>query len=230
MLSFNKINHLAMIMDGNKRWANINRVSLKVGYEKGLNKLKEVTSICLEQKIKNLTVYALSTENIQRTSVSTIFNIIKYSNNKIFKEISFQNEIRIKIIGEKKNIPATIQKEFLNIEKKTKNNKKLNLNIAFNYGTNKEFLTVVKKIVSLYGHQEKKITDTFIKKHMYLHDVPDPDILIRTGGFQRLSNFILLNLGYTEIFFTKTLWPDLNKKELLNIFNKYYKVERKYGL
>jgi|MDTC01.2.fsa_nt_gb undecaprenyl diphosphate synthase len=219
-----------MIMDGNKRWANTNGVSLKIGYQKGLDKLKEIVTICLEQKIKHLTVYALSTENIRRTSVSIIFNIIKYANNKIIEEFSFQKEIRIKIIGEKKNLPPTIQKEFLDIEKITKNNKKLNLNIAFNYGTNIEFLEIVKKIVSLYGNKEKKITDTILKKHMYLQNVPDPDLLIRTGGFQRLSNFILLNLGYTEIFFTKTLWPDLSKKEILKIFDNYYKIERKYGL
>tara|TARA_B100001964_G_scaffold219487_1_gene261611 strand:+ start:929 stop:1582 length:654 start_codon:yes stop_codon:yes gene_type:complete len=217
-------------MDGNKRWANTNGVSLKIGYQKGLDKLKEIVTICLEQKIKHLTVYALSTENIRRTSVSIIFNIIKYANNKIIEEFSFQKEIRIKIIGEKKNLPPTIQKEFLDIEKITKNNKKLNLNIAFNYGTNIEFLEIVKKIVSLYGNKEKKITDTILKKHMYLQNVPDPDLLIRTGGFQRLSNFILLNLGYTEIFFTKTLWPDLSKKEILKIFDNYYKIERKYGL
>ena len=219
-----------MIMDGNKRWAKKNEISLKEGYQKGLDKLREIIFICLDQEIKHLTVYALSTDNMKRVSVSTIFNIVLSQSKKIIKEFSLDNKIRVKIVGERQKIPPIIKREFLNIEKITKNNTKLKLNIAFNYGTDIEFLSIVKKIVSLYGNKEKKITRTLLKKHMYLYATPDPDILIRTGGFQRLSNFILLNISYTEIFFTKTLWPDLSKIELLKIFDKFHKVERKYGL
>jgi len=219
-----------MIMDGNKRWADLNGVSAKEGYQKGLNKLKEIISVCLEQEIKYLTVYALSTENMKRVSVSTIFDIIIKQSKKIIEEFSFDNNVRVVIIGERKKIPPIITKEFLKIEKLTQNNKKLKLNIAFNYGTDVEFLKIVKHVVSSYRNKEKKITHALLKKHMYLYGSPDPDLLIRTGGFQRLSNFILLNIGYTEIFFTKTLWPDLSQTELLKIFNKFYKIERKYGL
>ena len=219
-----------MIMDGNKRWADLHGASLKEGYQKGLNKLKDIISVCLEQEIKYLTVYALSTENMKRVSVSTIFDIIMKQSKKIFKEFNFDNSVRIAIIGDREKIPQIIKKEFLKIEKITQNNKKLKLNIAFNYGTDVEFLRIVKQIVSLYGNKEKKITHALLKKHMYLYSSPDPDLLIRTGGFQRLSNFILLNISYTEIFFTKTLWPDLSKIELLKIFNNFYKIERKYGL
>ena len=219
-----------MIMDGNKRWADLHGASLKEGYRKGLNKLREIISVCLEQEIKYLTVYALSTENMKRVSVSTIFDIIMKQSKKIFKEFNFNNNVRITIIGDREKIPQIIKKEFLKIEKITQNNKKLKLNIAFNYGTDVEFLRIVKQIVSSYGNKEKKITHALLKKHMYLYGSPDPDLLIRTGGFQRLSNFILLNISYTEIFFTKTLWPDLSKIELLKIFNKFYKIERKYGL
>ena len=219
-----------MIMDGNKRWADLHGASLKEGYQKGLNKLREIISVCLEQEIKYLTVYALSTENMKRVSVSTIFDIIKKQSNKIVEEFISDNNVRVAIIGEKKKIPQIIKKEFMKIEEITQNNKKLKLNIAFNYGTDAEFLRIVKQIVSSYGNREKKITHTLLKKHMYLYGNPDPDLLIRTGGFQRLSNFILLNLSYTEIFFTKTLWPDLSKIELLKIFNKFNKIERKYGL
>ena len=217
-------------MDGNKRWSEINGVSLKEGYQKGLNKLREIVSICLEEQIKHLTVYALSTENMKRISISKIFDLIINQSKKIIEEFNFDNNVRVNIIGEKKNIPPIIKKEFLKIEKITQKNTKLKLNRAFNYGTDIEFLKIVKKIVCLYGNKEKKVTRTLIKKHMYLYDSPDPDLLIRTGGFQRLSNFILLNISYTEIFFTKTLWPDLSKKELLKIFDKFYRVERKYGL
>ena len=219
-----------MIMDGNKRWAGLHGASLREGYQKGLNKLREIISVCLEQEIKYLTVYALSTENMKRVSVSTIFDIIIKQSKKIFKEFKFNNNVRITIIGDREKIPQIIKKEFLKIEKITQNNKKLKLNIAFNYGTDAEFLRIVKQIISSYGNRKKKITYALLKKHMYLYGNPDPDLLIRTGGFQRLSNFILLNLSYTEIFFTKTLWPDLSKIELLKIFNKFHKIERKYGL
>jgi len=219
-----------MIMDGNKRWADSHGASLKEGYQKGLNKLREIISVCLEQEIKHLTVYALSVENMKRVSVSTIFEIIIKQSKKIIEELSYDNNVRVTIIGERERIPQIINKEFLKIEKLTQNNKKLKLNIAFNYGTDVEFLKIVKQIVSLYRNKEKKITHTLLKKHMYLYGNPDPDLLIRTGGFQRLSNFLLLNISYTEIFFTKTLWPDLSKIELLKIFDKFYKIERKYGL
>ena len=217
-------------MDGNKRWADLHRASLKEGYLKGLNKLSEIVSFCLEQDIKYLTVYALSVENMKRVSVSIIFDIIKKHKNKIFEEFNHNNNVRINIIGEREKIPLNIKKEFLKIEKKTQNNKKLKLNIAFNYGTDVEILEIVKQIASSYGNRKKEITQALLKKHMYLYGSPDPDLLIRTGGFQRLSNFILLNISYTEIFFTKTLWPDLSKIELLKIFDKFYKIERKYGL
>ena len=219
-----------MIMDGNKRWADLHGASLEEGYQKGLKKLREIISICLEQEIKFLTVYALSSENMRRVSVSTIFDIIIKQSKKIVEEFSFDNNVRVAIIGEREKIPQIIKKEFLKIEKITQNNKKLKLNIAFNYGTDVEFLRIVKQIVSSYGNKEKKITYALLKKHMYLYGSPDPDLLIRTGGFQRLSNFILLNIGYTEFFFTKTLWPDLSKIELLKIFDIFYKTERKHGL
>ena len=219
-----------MIMDGNKRWADLHGVNLNEGYQKGLNKLREIISVCLEKEIKYLTVYALSVENMKRVSVSTIFDIITRQSKEIVEKFSFDNNVRVKIIGEREKVPQIVRKEFLKIEKLTQNNKKLQLNVAFNYGTDVEFLRIVKQIISSYGNKEKKITHNLLKKHMYLYDCPDPDLLIRTGGFQRLSNFILLNIGYTEIFFTKTLWPNLSKIELLKIFDKFYKTKRNYGL
>jgi len=219
-----------MIMDGNKRWANINKVSLKKGYQQGLNKLREIVLVCLEQEIKHLTVYALSNQNIKRVSVSKIFDIIINQSREIIEEFGLNNDVKVKIIGEIEELPSSIKNKLLKFEKITQNNSKLNLNIAFNYGTDMEILRVIKKIINLYGDDERKITKTLLKKHMYLSNFTDPDLLIRTGGFQRLSNFILLNISYTEIYFTKTLWPDLSKAELLKIFNKFYKVERKYGL
>ena len=219
-----------MIMDGNKRWSDINKVTLKKGYQKGLDKIKEIISICLEKEIEYLTIYALSSENIKRSSVSTIFDIMISQKNKIIKEFSSNNYVRIKIIGEKNNLPIAIKRSLKNIEKITKKNSKLKLNIAFNYGTDKELLSIIKKIIDIERIKEMNIHYDLFKKYMYLGKTPDPDLLIRTGGFQRLSNFMLLNISYTELYFTKTLWPDLSKEELLTIFNKYLKTERKYGL
>ena len=146
-----------MIMDGNKRWADLHGVSLKEGYQKGLNKLREIISVCLEQEIEYLTVYALSAENMKRVSVSTIFDIILKQSKKIIEEFNFDHNVRVTIIGEREKIPKIINKEFMKIEKLTQNNKKLKLNVAFNYGTNVEFLRIVKQIVRSYRNEEKKI-------------------------------------------------------------------------
>ena len=219
-----------MIMDGNKRWSMLNNVSLKEGYVRGLYKIKEIVKICIDEKIKYLTLFALSSENIKRPSVSIIFDILYNEYNNLLEEFEFKNNVKIKIIGEKKGISSRIYKILNNIENKTKENKKLNLNIAFNYGTNKELLSIIKNIIDIYKNKKIIIDDALLQEHMYLSNIPDPDLLIRTGGFQRLSNFLLLKLSYTELFFTKTLWPDFNKKELLEIFESYKNIERNYGL
>ena len=138
--------------------------------------------------------------------------------------------MKIKIIGEKNGLPNNILKILSVIEKQTKENKKLNLNIAFNYGTNKELLSIINNIINIHKNKKIIIDDALLQEHMYLSNVPDPDLLIRTGGFQRLSNFLLLKLSYTELIFTKTLWPDLNEIELLKIFENYKNIERNYGL
>ena len=140
-----------------------------------------------------------------------------------------EKKVRIKIIGEKNNIPSDILKIFEDAEKVPVKDISLNLNIAFNYGVDGEIVNIVKQSL-LHGYKAEEINAKAIRSFMSLKDSPDPDILVRTGGFQRLSNFLLLNLKYTELFFTKTLWPDLNINELEDIMNKYLNIERKYGL
>ena len=219
-----------MIMDGNKRWSKFNNVSLKEGYLKGLYNIKNIIKVCIEKNIKHLTLYALSSENTKRPSVSLIFDILADEYSNFFEDFKFKNDVKIKIIGEKKGLPNNILKILSVIEKQTKENKKLNLNIAFNYGTNKELLSIINNIINIHKNKKIIIDDALLQKHMYLSNVPDPDLLIRTGGFQRLSNFLLLKLSYTELIFTKTLWPDLNEIELLKIFENYKNIERNYGL
>ena len=212
-------------MDGNQRWALINKKNKLEGYLAGLNNLKFIIDKCIEKKIKNLTVYALSSENIKRASSKIIFNLIIDKHKEFLKELLKNNIININIIGEKTNIP----KDMLNIFKSLikKKNPTINLNIVFNYGSLDEIIYIVNNFII---NKNKKINKNSVRSSMYLGNIPDPDILIRTGGYQRLSNFILLNLSYTELFFTNTLWPDFSHNELESILLKFSKVNRNYGL
>ena len=212
-------------MDGNQRWALINNKNKLEGYLAGLNNLKLIINQCIERKIKYLTVYALSTENIKRTSSKIIFDLIRKKHKDFLNELLKDNIVNINIIGEEKNIP----KDILDIFKlpNKKRNPAINLNIVFNYGTQDEIIYIVKNILN---HTDKKINKNTIRSNMYLGNIPDPDLLIRTGGYQRLSNFILLNLSYTELYFTNTLWPDFNQKNLDDILVKFSELNRNYGL
>ena len=172
----------------------------------------------------------MSSENTKRPSVSVIFEILTDEYKNFFEDFDVKNDVKIKIIGEKKGLPHNVRNILSNIENQTKENNKLNLNIAFNYGTNKELLSMINNIVDLHKNKKVIINENLLQEQMYLPNVPDPDLLIRTGGFQRLSNFLLLKLSYTELFFTQTLWPNLTKKEILKIIESFYSIERKYGL
>ena len=212
-------------MDGNQRWASINKKNKLEGYLAGLNNLKFIIDKCIEKKIKNLTVYALSSENIKRASSRIIFNLIRDKHKEFLKELLKNNIININIIGEKTNISKDILNIFKSLIKKK--NPTINLNIVFNYGSLDEIVYIVNNFIK---NKNKKINKNSVRSSMYLGNIPDPDILIRTGGYQRLSNFILLNLSYTELFFTNTLWPDFSHNELESILLKFSKVNRNYGL
>ena len=212
-------------MDGNQRWALINKKNKLEGYLAGLNNLKFIIDKCIEKKIKNLTVYALSSENIKRASSRIIFNLIRDKHKEFLKELLKNNIININIIGEKTNISKDILNIFKSLIKKK--NPTINLNIVFNYGSLDEMVYIVNNFIK---NKNKKINKNSVRSSMYLGNIPDPDILIRTGGYQRLSNFILLNLSYTELFFTNTLWPDFSHNELESILLKFSKVNRNYGL
>jgi len=212
-------------MDGNQRWAVLNKKNRLEGYLAGLNNLKIIINKCIEKKIKNLTVYALSAENINRASSKIIFNLIRDKHKDFLNELLINNIININVIGEEKKIPKDILDIFkLSVKKKNPN---INLNIVFNYGTQDEIVSIVKNILK---KKYKTINKNTIRSSMYLGAIPDPDILIRTGGYKRLSNFILLNLSYTELFFTNTLWPDFSQSDLDDILLKFSKVNRNYGL
>ena len=221
--------HIAIILDGNKRWASKNNLSVLEGYQRGLDNIKIITQSNLEKKIPYLTLFVLSSENLHRTSINYIFKIILDNFEKFLLEIIDENKIKIKIIGRRNNLPEKIIKIINRCENLTSNNKELTLNLAFNYGFKNEISDVIEKTI-----KSKKLINpqnlSEINNLFYLGDIPDPDILIRTGGRKRLSNFILYNLSYTEIFFIDTLWPDFNILEYNQIISEYYKIERNYGL
>ena len=225
----NKLEHIAFILDGNKRWAKKNNLSSFVGYSKGFENIKNIVNFSLNIKLKNLTLYALSSENFHRSSLDLIYDIIYKNFSKYFEDLVVDNGVKIKIFGSRKNLPNKILDIFENIEKLSLNNSTLNLNIAFNYGFKHEIKKVLKKVknndleIDLDNEQD-------IDKLFDIGKFPDPDILIRTGGYKRLSNFIMYNLTYTEFFFTDTLWPDFSEEEFNDIIKEYSNIRRKYGL
>ena len=226
---YNNLDHIALILDGNKRWAKKNKISNIHGYTKGFENIKNLVKSSLSINLSNLTIFALSSENFKRSSISIIYQIIYDNFTKILDELIKNDGVRIKIFGERKNLPPKIIDIFDEIENLSINNTSLNLNIAFNYGFKNEIKSIINKI------NKKKLNinyenDEEINKLFYIGAIPDPDILIRTGGYKRLSNFIMYNLTYTELFFTETLWPDFSQKEFMSIIDQFLKIDRKYGL
>ncbi len=225
----NNLNHIALILDGNKRWARKNNYTNLYGYTKGFENIKNLVELCLSKNIPNLTIFALSSENFNRSTINIIYDIIYDNFSKTFDDLINEKGVKIKIFGSRKNLPHKILEIFEKIEETSINNKNLYLNIAFNYGFKDEIKNILKNIISgreKLNFDNKEVIDNLF----FLGSSPDPDILIRTGGYKRLSNFIMYNLTYTELFFTKTLWPDFNEKEFNFIINQYFKIDRKYGL
>ena len=225
----NKLNHIALILDGNKRWAKKNKLSNINGYTKGFENIKNLVTYSLSKKIPYLTIFTLSSENFNRSSINVIYEIIYDNFSKTFNDLVKEKGVKIKIFGSRKNLPNKLLEIFQNIEETSLNNKNLILNIAFNYGFKDEIKQILKNIitneVNIKVDNDKDINNLF-----FLGSLPDPDILIRTGGHKRLSNFIMYNLTYTELFFTQTLWPDFSEDEFNSIINQYFNIDRKYGL
>ena len=224
-----KISHIALILDGNKRWAKKNKLSKIAGYNTGFKKIQEIVNFSLNIKLKNLTLFTLSSENFYRPSVNIIYDIIYNNFSKLLDDLITKNNIKIKIFGKRDNLPEKIKEIFDKAEKLTNKNTNLNLNLAFNYG----FKDEIKQALLNFKNNLNNINlehDKDINSLFYLGNLPDPDLLIRTGGYKRISNFIMYNLTYSELFFTKTLWPEFNIKEFEQIIDDYYKINRKYGL
>ena len=221
----NPIKHVAIIMDGNGRWGIKHKKSRNLGHKAGLKTVEKIIKSSIKNKIKFLTLYAFSTENWKRPKkeINFLFNLLESF---LLSKISTLNKqnIKLKIIG-KKSFSKKIN-SLLNLsEKKTSKNSRLQINLALNYGSKSELVHSFNEIKK----SKKKIYENDISKHLYTQNIPDPDLLIRTGDTKRLSNFLLWQLAYSEIFFEKKLWPDFNEKDYKKILEKFKKTKRNYG-
>jgi len=222
----NPVKHVAIIMDGNGRWGIKNKGSRNKGHTAGLKTIENIINESLKQKINYLTLYTFSTENWKRPKkeISFLFQILeKFLKKKTINLI--QNGIKLIIIGDKKKFSIQLQKTIKESEKRTSNNKKLQINLALNYGSKEEIINACKILIK----KKKFITEKNIEDNMYTKKIPNPDLLIRTGNTNRLSNFLLWQIAYTEIFFIKKLWPEFNINDYKKILNKFKLLKRNFG-
>ena len=219
--------HIAIIMDGNGRWGLKKYNDRNKGHYYGLQNINKVIENCIKLKIKYLTLYTFSTENWNRPKkeINYLFHLFKYFYKKNFSKL-IKNNIRIKFIGDLINIPKDLKPIIKKIQEKTKNNSAITVLFAFNYGAKSELINAFKNILK---NKRKVINEELVSNYLYTKNIPDPDILIRTGGNKRLSNFLLWQLSYAELFFVNKNWPDFNFLDLKKIINKFAYIQRKFG-
>jgi len=221
----NPLNHVAIIMDGNGRWGVKYKNSRNAGHKAGLNTVERIIKETIKQKIKYLTLYAFSTENWKRpkTEINYLFSLLENFLSRRIDELHNQN-IKLKIIGVK-NFSRKLNKLLSLAEKKTYKNSQLQINLALNYGSKFEIINAIKKLIKT----KDKINEKNLTKYLQTKGVPDPDILIRTGDTKRLSNFLLWQIAYSEIFFEKKLWPSFNENDYKRIIKKFKTIKRNFG-
>ena len=221
----NPINHVAIIMDGNGRWGLKRKKSRNLGHRAGLSTVENIIKVSIKNEIRFLTLYAFSTENWKRPKkeVQYIFKLLEEFLKKKINEFH-KNDIKLKVIGFRK-FSNKLNYLLIKSEKLTKKNKKLQVNLALNYGSKAEIVNAFK----LINKKKIIISEKNIKKNLFTNEVPDPDLLIRTGNTKRLSNFLLWQLAYAEIYFEKKLWPDFNEKDYNRIIKNFKKIKRNFG-
>jgi undecaprenyl diphosphate synthase len=220
-------------MDGNGRWANSRGLPRIAGHREGVRTVRKITEICGELDVQILTLYTFSSENWNRppTEVSALMKLLVKSLRREVKDL-MKNNVRFTYIGDINDLGTNVQDELLDSIQKTKNNTGLNLNLALNYGSRKEILFAVKQLAEKISKGEidsHQIDEPLFSQMLYTRDIPDPDLLIRTGGEFRLSNFLLWQIAYTEIHVTDTFWPAFGKKELMTAIYEYQNRERRFG-
>lgn len=225
--------HIAIIMDGNARWAKLRGLPLALGHKTGSENVRKIAESCIEIGVKNLTIYAFSSENWNRPQDEVEY-LMKLLDNYLEKETKplIEKDVRIVISGNLEKLPNTTKSKIKTLEDLTRNNKTLILNVAFSYGSRQEIVDAVKKI-SLAVSEGKislpQIDEKLLAQNLYQPEIPDPDLLIRTGGDLRISNFLLWQVAYCEFHFTKVFWPDFSKQHLLQAIKEFNKRERRYG-
>ena len=222
--------HIAIIMDGNNRWTKKHKLSGFVGHERGIDSIQNAVNAAKNYNIKFLTLFSFSSENWTRPKkeVNFLMSLLrKYLKNQINKLM--KDNISIKMIGEKKKLPKDIVKKIEKYQKLTSVNTGLNLIFALNYGSRNEITLAIKKIIKKFRKKKISINEKIISMNLFTENIPDPDLLIRTSGEKRLSNFLLWQLAYTELVFLDVLWPDFKQKHFLEALNQYSKRIRRYG-
>lgn len=225
--------HLAIIMDGNGRWAKQQGLLRAFGHEKGTNSVRTTVETCAKLGIENLTLYAFSTENWNRPKleVDTLMNLLIKSLKKELKTLE-ENDIKLNSIGNIDKLPKSAQKKLLEVINKTKENKRMTLTLALSYGSREELISSIKTIANKVKNNIisiETIDESIINQHLYTHNLPDVDLLIRTSGEHRISNFLLWQIAYAELFFTDVLWPDFTEEHLYEAIISYQKRERRFG-
>ena len=225
--------HIAIIMDGNGRWANAKGLPRITGHREGVRTVRKITEICGKMGVQILTLYTFSSENWNRpaTEVSALMKLLVNSLRREVKDL-MKNNVRFTVIGNINELETNVQNELQDAIHKTKKNTGLNLNLALNYGSRQEIICAIKKLAEKVSKGEIIVDDIdeyYFSKLLYTRDIPDPDLLIRTGGEFRISNFLLWQIAYTEIHVTDTSWPSFGKKELTEAIYEYQNRERRFG-
>ena len=224
----NTLSHVAIIMDGNGRWAKKRNKPRRFGHLQGTKNIKNLIPLFIKKKIPYLTLFAFGLDNWSRPKSETSYLFFLFQDF-LKKNLNYllENNVKIKFIGEKKKLSKNIISLIKKVEKLTEKNNELTIVIAFNYSSKQEILNSFKEI--LKNKKQKKITEETFKNYLYTRGIPDPDILIRTGNHIRISNFLLWQISYTEIFFIEKLWPDFNTNDLKKIVLKFKKIKRNFG-
>jgi undecaprenyl diphosphate synthase len=226
-------NHIAIIMDGNGRWAKSKGLLRNIGHQNGAKTVKEVVETCAKINVKYLTLYAFSTENWNRPKLEVEL-LMKLLISSLKKEVETlqKNNIKLSTIGNLNSLPTIVAKELKDVIEKTKDNNRLTLTLALSYGSREELIKTIKEISLKVKNNlisPENIDKSVINNHLYDHYLPDVDLLIRTSGEQRISNFLLWEIAYAELFFSDTLWPDFNKENLFEAILNYQNRERRFG-
>ena len=226
--------HIAITMDGNGRWAAKKGFPRKYGHSRGVKTVRRVIDLCLDLGVEFLTLYTFSTENWKRPKgeVDALMKLLEENIEGNLTKLSDRNNIRVRVVGDWRVLPGELPQKIENIINRTEGFKKLNLSLAINYGSRQEIINAVSSIAGDVKSGEIEIQDIdeiLIKSQLYTFDLPDPDLLIRTAGEYRISNYLLWQIAYTELYTTEKLWPDFNKSDLLKAIKNYNKRRRKYG-